>query len=123
MTDFSIKSLNLQGVEKKLGQAAMKPKQAAFAKRVALDMREHVPVDEGTLRDSEPMSSDYEGGKLVWNTPYAKRVYNADSVRRTKNPKASPHWAEVTKQEKLPNWKKFAAGLLSGDGNVTVGGA
>ena len=122
MTDFSLKSINLDGVEKKLGEAAMKPKQAAFAKRVALDMREHVPVDEGQLRDSEPLSSDYEGGQLVWNTPYAKKVYNADHVRTTKNPKAAPHWGEVTKQEKLPNWKKFAAGLLAGGGGVTVGG-
>ena len=114
--------VDLGPLEPKFSSAANKAKQAAFAQRVAFDCRQHVPVDEGTWRDSEPMASDYPAGKIVWNTAYARRVYNADHVRTTKNPQAAPHWAEVTKQEKLPNWKKFAAGLLTGGGEVTIGG-
>ncbi len=121
MSDFSVKSIDLSGIEKRFSEASMKPKQAAFAQRVAFDCRRHVPVDEGTLRDSEPLSSDYRGGKVIWNTPYAKKVYNADSVRTTKNPQATPHWAEVAKQEKLDSWKKFAAALCGND-SVTVEG-
>ena len=106
--------VDLGPLEKKFSSAANKAKQAAFAQRVAFDCRQHVPVDEGTLRDSEPMASDYPAGKIEWNTPYARRVYNADSVRTTKNPQAAPHWAEVTKQEKLGDWKKFATALMEG---------
>ncbi len=115
-------TVDLSKIEKRYSKDSLKAKQAAFAQRVAFDMREHVPVDEGTLRDSEPLSSDYASGKIIWNTPYAKDRYNADSVRTVKNAKASPHWAEVTKAEKLDSWKKMAAGLL-GDDRVTIGGS
>lgn len=107
-------TVDLGALEQKFGESANKAKQAAFAQRVAFDCQQHVPVDEGTLRDSEPMASDYPNGQIVWNTPYARKVYNADSVRTTKNPQAAPHWAEVTKQEKLDDWRKFAAGLMEG---------
>jgi len=106
--------VDLGPLERKFSKTANKARQAVFAERVAFDCRKHVPVDEGTLRDSEPMASDYKGGRIIWNTPYARRVYNADHVRTTKNPEAAPHWAEVTKQEKLDDWKQFAAGLMEG---------
>ena len=112
--------VDLSGIEKKFSASALKSKQAVFAQRVAFDMRKHVPVDEGTLRDSEPISSDYENGLIVWNTPYAKYVLNADSVRTVKNPDAVPNWPEVTKAEKLNAWKKFAANLIGSDG-VSIG--
>lgn len=116
MSDFRVKDIDLSGIERKLSGPAAKAAQTAFAQRVALDMRKHVPVEEGTLRDSEPLNSDYADGRLVWNTPYARRIYNADSVRTAINPYAAPHWAEVTKAEKLENWKGFAAALVTGGG-------
>lgn len=106
--------VDLSGIEAKLSESAIRAKQAVFAQRVATDMRKHVPVDEGTLRDSEPASSDYEAGQIVWNTPYARRVMNLDSVSTVKNPQATPHWPEVTKSEKLEDWRKFAAQLITG---------
>lgn len=119
----STTKVDISGIEKAFSESNLKKKQAAFASRVALDMRKHVPEDEGTLRDSEPMNSDYENGQIIWNTPYAKIVLNADHVLTTKNKNATPQWPEVTKQEKLQDWKAFAAALMQGNDSVSVGGA
>lgn len=109
-------TIDLAGIEKRFSESELKAKQAAFAQRVAFDMRDHVPVDEGTLRDSADVASDYENGQIIWDTPYAKRVLNADNVRTVKNPNATPNWPEVTKAEKLESWRAMAAEMLSGDG-------
>ena len=109
-------------IEKQFSENSLKAKQEAFASRVAFDMRKHVPEDEGTLRDSEPMNSDYANGQIIWNTPYAKIVLNADHVKTVKNKNARPQWPEVTKQEKLQDWKSFAGKLMSGNDSITIGG-
>lgn len=114
-------TVDISKIEKRFSPSELKAKQAAFAQRVAFDMREHVPVDEGALRDSEPLASDYPNGQIIWNTPYAKDVLNADSVRTKKNPKAAPHWPEVAKAEKFESWKNFAAKIISND-SITIGG-
>lgn len=112
--------IDLSGIEKRFSPQALKAKQAVFAHRVGFDMNKHCPVDEGTLRDSMPVSSDFENGQLVWDTPYAKRVMNADTVRTVKNPDARPQWPEYTKSERLGEWRKLAANLLGSD-KVRVG--
>lgn len=113
--------IDLSGIEKKFSPEELKKKQAAFAQRVGFDMNKHCPVDEGTLRDSMPVSSDYENGQLVWDTPYARRVMNADTVRTVKNPEARPQWPEYTKSDRLGEWRKFAANLLGDGAGVRIG--
>lgn len=112
--------IDLSGIEKKFSPEELKAKQAAFAQRVGFDMNKHCPVDEGTLRDSI-MASEYENGLIIWETPYAKTVLNADTVRTVKNPEARPQWPEYTKSERLGEWRKFAANLLGGNAGVRVG--
>ena len=111
--------VDLSGIEKMFDRSQLRAKQAAFAHRVGFDMNKRCPVDEGTLRDSMPVSSDFENGLVVWDTPYAKRVLNADSVRTVKNPNARPQWPEAVKSERLGEWQKMAASLLTG-GSATV---
>lgn len=113
--------IDLSGIEKKFSPEELKKKQAAFAHRVGFDMNKHCPYDEGTLHDSMPESSDFENGQVVWDTPYAKRVMNADTVMTVKNPEARPQWPEYTKSERLGEWRKFAANLLGGNAGVRVG--
>lgn len=113
--------IDLSGIEKKFSPEELKKKQAAFAHRVGFDMNKHCPYDEGTLHDSMPESSDFENGQVVWDTPYAKRVMNADTVRTVKNPEARPQWPEFTKSERLGEWRKFAANLLGDGAAVRVG--
>lgn len=104
--------VDLTGLERRFADRAMREKQAAFARRVAFEMRDYVPLDEGTLRDSEPVSSDYESGDVIWNTPYARRVHDLPEVRRVKNPRATPRWPAVAKSERLQAWADFARKLL-----------
>ena len=101
-------------LDARFSDGALKRAQTQFAQRVAFDMRQHVLVDTGALQGSEPGSSDYEGGEIVWNTPYARYALNAKSARKAKNPNATPNWPEVTKAEKMGDWEKFAEALLGG---------
>jgi hypothetical protein len=111
--------IDLSGIKKKFSDGQLRDKQAVFAQRVGFDMNKRCPVDEGTLRDSMPVSSDFENGQIVWNTPYAKHVLNADSVRTVKNPNACSQWPEAVKAERLSEWRQMAANLLAG-GSASV---
>lgn len=115
-------TIDIKGIEDKFSDSSLKAKQEAFASRVALDMRKHVPEDEGTLKNSEPLNSDYANGQIIWNTPYAKIVLNSDHVKTVKNKNASPQWPEVTKQEKMQDWREFAVKLVGND-RVSIGGS
>ncbi len=107
-------TVDLGKVMKRFSQKALSGKQEAFAKRVAFEMRDYVPQDEGTLRDSEPLASDYAAGTIEWSTPYAKRVHELpqSSIRKAKNPNARSHWTEEAKKERLDAWEEFARKLM-----------
>lgn len=101
-------------LERRFSQRALTGKQEAFAKRVAFEMRDYVPVDEGTLRDSEPLASDYATGTIEWQTPYAQRVHDMpqSSIRTAKNPNARSHWPAAAKAERAGAWEDFARKLM-----------
>ena len=49
--------------------------QYAFSQQVAKAVDPYVPFDTGTLKNSVNQTSDFKGGKLVYNIPYARRQY------------------------------------------------
>ena len=49
--------------------------QYAFSQQVAKAVDPYVPFDTGTLKNSVNQASDFKGGKLIYNTPYARRQY------------------------------------------------
>ncbi len=49
--------------------------QYAFSQQVAKAVDPYVPFDTGTLKNSVNQASDFKGGKLVYNTPYARKQY------------------------------------------------
>ena len=49
--------------------------QYAFSQQVARTVDPYVPFDTGTLKKSVNLASDFQGGTLVYNTPYARRQY------------------------------------------------
>lgn len=49
--------------------------QYAFSQRVVDIMDKYVPFQSGILKDSVNSASDFKGGILVHNTPYARRQY------------------------------------------------
>lgn len=106
--------VDLSGIERRFSPEQMRAKQEAFASRVAFEMRDYVPRDEGTLQDSEPMASDYADGHIEWDTPYAQRVYNLpqSSIRKVKNPNARSHWGDEAKGERMGAWEEFARRLM-----------
>lgn len=108
--------VDLGGLERRFSESARSGMQAAFARRVAFDMRGYVPLDEGTLRDSEPLASDYETGTIEWQTPYAQHVHDLPqtSINTTKNPNARSHWPEEAEMERGDSWQEFARKLVSG---------
>lgn len=114
-------TVDLKAVEKRFSGSELKAKQAAFAHRVGFDMNKRCPEDEGTLRDSMPIASDFENGLVIWDTPYAKDVLNRDSVSKEKNPNATPHWPEAVKAERIEDWRTMAAKLIEG-GSAEIGG-
>ena len=56
-------------------QAAFERAQFAFSQKVAAVVDPYVPFDTGTLKSSVRTASDFKGGMLVYNTPYARRQY------------------------------------------------
>ena len=54
-------------------QAAFERAQFAFSQKVAAVVDPYVPFDTGTLKNSVRTASDFKGGMLVYNTPYARR--------------------------------------------------
>ena len=106
--------IDLSGIERRFSADQLKAKQEAFAERVASEMRDYVPEDQGTLKGSEPLASDYAGGSIEWATPYAQRVHDLpqSSIRKTKNPNARSHWPEEAKSERLSAWEQFAKSLM-----------
>lgn len=55
--------------------AALQKAQYALAQEAAKLIDSYVPFDTGTLKNSVNQASDFKGGKLVYNTPYARRQY------------------------------------------------
>ena len=56
-----------------------------------------------SLRASRP-----EQGLLVWQTPYARRVYYTGTPSKDVNPRASLQWCEKAKAAHLEDWQRVA---------------
>lgn len=80
--------IDLSGIERRFSPEQLKEKQEAFAARVEFEMRDYVPEDEGDLKKSALLASDFAAGKIEWDPPYAQRVHDLpqSSIRKTKNP-------------------------------------
>ena len=73
-------------------------------------MREYVPVEEGTLRGSAKLNSEFAAGELVWNTPYAARHYYVPMNHTEAG--TTDHWDEAFWSEHAEDMKAYAAKLL-----------
>lgn len=49
---------------------------AITAQQMLADINNYVPDDQGMLKNSSEIHSDYAAGKLVWSTPYARFLYH-----------------------------------------------
>lgn len=73
MADVKI-TLNKQAVLQKLTEQHKKA-QNAMSQQALTDCNEYCPQDQGGLKNSSQIHSDFENGKLKWQTPYARHLY------------------------------------------------
>jgi|GEM_PF-4177589 len=107
--------VDLSEIEALLGDEATERAQTVWAQKVLDDMNKHCPEDTGALKASAPIASRPETGDLVWNTPYAKRVHELDSVGTSISSDALPHWTAAAKDLYMEDWAKYAGELLVED--------
>ena len=96
---------------------------ARIAARIKAGVEQMIPaVSEQALADcnyfaredtrgmiaSSETASDLQKGELVWNTPYAKKVYYTGIPSTTRNPNASLQWCEKAKNTYGKDWQKIA---------------
>lgn len=74
------------------------------------DCNQYVKVDQHTLESSSYAASDLHNGKLVWDTPYAKRQYW--EIRTSLTPGRTWKWCETAKRKFKSDWQKLAEKLL-----------
>lgn len=108
--------VDVSKLARRFGPEQMRAKQEEFASRVAFEMGDYVPEDQGTLKGSEPMASDYAAGRIEWDTPYAEYVRGLpqSSIRTVINPNARAKWPEAAKSERMGAWERFAEQLMEG---------
>lgn len=77
------------------------------------DCNQYCKEDTGTLIASSLIHSDLKNGKLIWQTPYARRQYwEIRTAYKTVNPNASWRWCEVAKKRHMGQWEKQAQRLM-----------
>ena len=96
-------------ISKKVDKALSKA-QAALDEQVLKDSNYFIPYDTGELMRSSLRSSRIGEGLIVWNTPYARRLYYNPQYNFSKdqNPNAQGLWFEAAKAIHYPEWVKLA---------------
>lgn len=74
------------------------------------DCNQYVKVDQHSLESSSYVASDLHNGKLVWDTPYAKRQYW--EIKTSLTPGRTWKWCETAKRKHKDDWQKLAERLL-----------
>jgi hypothetical protein len=98
---------NIQAIKERI--ARDKAKMVFLVTTQALkDSNKYCRQQSGDLIRSSLISTDYEKGLLVWNTPYAKRVYWTGNPLTNKNPHARLMWADYAKAVHNKEWLKIA---------------
>jgi hypothetical protein len=73
---------------------------------VLKDCAPYVPMRTGQLMRSGQNGTNIGSGQVVYNAPYAKKVYYATKANfsRAKHPQASSQWFEKAKAIKKKDW-------------------
>ncbi len=89
---------------------ATKAAQMQLDQDVLKDSNYFIPKQIGTLEGSGLRASDIGKGKVIWDTPYAKRLYHNPQYNfsKDKNPNAQGLWFEAAKARKKPGWLENA---------------
>lgn len=87
---------------------AKKTKRAQFAldEQVLKDSNYYIPADNWVLRNSGITASKIGKGRIIWDTPYARRLYWNWQLHfsKDKNPNARGKWFEYAKVVHIRDW-------------------
>jgi hypothetical protein len=89
---------------------ALDKAQHVLDQQVLKDDNYFIPFDTGELMRSSLRASKIGQGLIVWDTPYARRLYYNPQYNfsKDKNPNARGLWHEEAKALHLPEWVKIA---------------
>ena len=105
-------NINRAAVEAKV-KSAWDKGLAILSEEVLNDCNQYCKEDTGVLIQSSLIHSIPKQGKLVWQTPYAKRQYwEIRTAHTDKNPNASWRWCEVAKAKHKYQWARQAEKLM-----------
>lgn len=104
--------VNLNGLEKMVSPAEHERRQIEYAMRACFVMTRYVPMEEGTLRGSANINSQFEKGLLVWNTPYAAKQYYVPMTHSTSG--TCDHWDEACARNDMAGLIAYAKTLYGG---------
>ncbi len=87
-----------------------------LSEEILNDCNQYCKFAEGGLKDSAMIHSRPQEGKLIWQTPYARRQYwEIRAANKTPNPNATWRWCEYAKQKRLAQWEAQAERLTRGN--------
>ena len=81
-----------------------------LSSQVLNDCNQYVKVDQHTMESSSYAASQLSDGRLIWDTPYAKRQYWA--IQTSLTPGRTWKWCETAKHKCKATWQKLAEKLL-----------
>ena len=100
--------INQPVVEAKI-KTAWKASLAPLAEEILNSCNQYCKEDTGALIASSLIHSIPKEGKLIWQTPYARRQYWEIRTAYTDvNPKATWKWCEAAKKACSATWQKQA---------------
>lgn len=99
--------IDLSGIKPNLKKHQEKM-QVVLDEQVLKDSNNFIPKDSGNLEESGILATDPGKGEVVWDTPYAKRLYWHPEYDFSKdsNPNARGAWFESAKSMYLKDWIK-----------------
>lgn len=78
----------------------------ALSSQILGDCNQYCKEDRHTLIDSSGDHSKLDQGKLVWQTPYAKRQYW--EIKTSLTPGRTWKWCETAKRKYKKDWQRIA---------------
>ena len=81
-----------------------------LASQVLGDCNQYVKIDQHIMEASSYTASRLSEGKIIWDTPYARRQYWA--IQTSLTPGRCWKWCEAAKKKYGSDWNKLAEKLL-----------
>lgn len=107
MIKFNVR-VNIDNIDEDVKRAINRA-QFILDQQVIKDSNFYVPMDSTELEGSTLRASSIGEGKIVWNTPYARRLYYNPQYdfSSDKNPNAQGLWFEHAKATHKKDWIKI----------------